>query len=192
MPSLNWNFAEVVNSPALAIIEQAPLPGLGYSPKCESTRRAIEKLLVDKISIGGGNSKKTSETLALSGLWLLAGELDRSHSLSQSIETAEGAYWHGIMHRREGDFWNSKYWFRRVGNHAVLAELAETMTSHGQQLEAAGLSCSALVCSRTLAASLVDLCQAAMLEKQNDLVPQLELICWWEWQLLFRYSLLQS
>jgi hypothetical protein len=31
-----------------------------------------------------------------------------------------GAFWHGIMHRREPDAWNSKYWFRKVGRHPVL------------------------------------------------------------------------
>jgi hypothetical protein len=27
------------------------------------------------------------------------------------------------MHRREGDYWNSKYWFRQVGNHPIFADL---------------------------------------------------------------------
>jgi hypothetical protein len=61
----------------------------------------------------------------MSGLWLLAGDLDRSHTISQGIGSAEGSFWHGIMHRREGDFSNSKYWFRRVGNHPVLDQLAQ-------------------------------------------------------------------
>jgi hypothetical protein len=59
----------------------------------------------------------------LSGLWLLHGYLDESHKLSQEIETASGSYWHGLMHRREPDFGNSKYWFRRVGTHAIFPAL---------------------------------------------------------------------
>ena len=34
-------------------------------------------------------------------------------------------YWHGIMHRREGDFSNSHYWFRKVGNHPAIAVVRE-------------------------------------------------------------------
>lgn len=56
-------------------------------------------------------------------LWLYVDELDRSHVISQSIENATGSYWHGIMHRREGDFSNSHYWFHRVGNHAAMAKI---------------------------------------------------------------------
>lgn len=51
--------------------------------------------------------------------WLIHDYLDRSHTISQSIETPSGSFWHGIMHRREGDFSNAKYWFRRVGRHAT-------------------------------------------------------------------------
>jgi hypothetical protein len=59
----------------------------------------------------------------LAGLWLYHDFLDESHRLSQDIDTPEGSYWHGLMHRREPDFSNSKYWFRRVGRHPVHAAL---------------------------------------------------------------------
>lgn len=59
----------------------------------------------------------------LSGLWLLHNHLHRSHDISQSIETPEGSWWHAIMHRTEGDFSNSKYWYRRVGEHELFAEM---------------------------------------------------------------------
>jgi hypothetical protein len=59
----------------------------------------------------------------LSGLWLLHDFLDKSHQISQSIATSTGSFWHGIMHRREGDYWNSKYWFRQVENHPVFSPL---------------------------------------------------------------------
>lgn len=58
-------------------------------------------------------------TLA-SALWLYVDELDLSHTISQNIDDATGSYWHGIMHRREGDFSNSHYWFRRAGLHPVM------------------------------------------------------------------------
>ena len=60
----------------------------------------------------------------LAGLWLLHGFLDESHEISQSLKTAEGSFWHGIMHRIEPDFWNSKYWYRQVGSHQVIEAMA--------------------------------------------------------------------
>ena len=60
----------------------------------------------------------------LAGLWLLHGFLDESHEISQSLKTAEGSFWHGIMHRIEPDFWNSKYWYRQVGSHQVIDTMA--------------------------------------------------------------------
>ncbi len=63
------------------------------------------------------------------GLFLYFSALDESHTISQSIGTASGSYWHGIMHRQEGDWGNAKYWFRRVGTHPVLRELDEEAAS---------------------------------------------------------------
>lgn len=62
------------------------------------------------------------------GLYQLHDFLDESHQCSQSIEGRglhrAGDYWHAIMHRREPDYGNSKYWFRHVGPHPIFAELA--------------------------------------------------------------------
>jgi hypothetical protein len=57
------------------------------------------------------------------GLWLYVDELDRSHRISQGLGNQSGSFWHAIMHRREGDFGNSGYWFRRTGQHPVMSEI---------------------------------------------------------------------
>ena len=60
----------------------------------------------------------------LAGLWLRFDWLDESHQISQSIESPTGSFWHAIMHRREGDFSNSKYWYARCASHPSLQTLA--------------------------------------------------------------------
>jgi hypothetical protein len=54
------------------------------------------------------------------GLWLYVDDLDRSHLISQELHSIEGALWHAVMHRREGDFGNSKYWLREAGDIQIL------------------------------------------------------------------------
>jgi hypothetical protein len=56
--------------------------------------------------------------------WLLHDYHDQCHKICQDIATPSGSYWHAILHRREPDYDNAKYWFRRVGSHPVLARLA--------------------------------------------------------------------
>ena len=60
----------------------------------------------------------------LAGLWLWHDGLEESHRISQSISDSTGSFWHAIMHRREGDFSNSKYWYARAVGHPVLATIA--------------------------------------------------------------------
>ncbi len=58
------------------------------------------------------------------GLHLLNDDLATSHRLAQVHEGEPLAdYWHAIIHRREGDYGNSRYWFGRVGRAPVLAEV---------------------------------------------------------------------
>ena len=78
--------------------------------------------LVEDIVNGPGLS---SHPALAAGLWLYVDALDRSHVLSQGIDDATGSFWHGIMHRREGDFGNSHYWFRRVGTHPAMKSIPD-------------------------------------------------------------------
>jgi hypothetical protein len=60
------------------------------------------------------------------GLYLRFDFLDESHAISQEDEgNPDRDFWHAIMHRREPDAANSKYWWRRVGAHPVLPTLRE-------------------------------------------------------------------
>ena len=58
------------------------------------------------------------------GLHVLNDDLASAHPLSQELEGDPLAdYWHAIIHRREGDYSNSRYWFGRVGSLPLLAEV---------------------------------------------------------------------
>lgn len=61
----------------------------------------------------------------LAGLWLRYDFLDESHSISQEINSSTGSFWHGILHRREPDYGNAKYWFRHVGRHPIFPRLRD-------------------------------------------------------------------
>jgi len=62
--------------------------------------------------------------LAKIGLHLLNDDLEASHALAQAHEGEPLAdYWHAIIHRRDGDYGNSRYWFGRVGRTPILAEI---------------------------------------------------------------------
>jgi hypothetical protein len=48
-------------------------------------------------------------------LWYALDGLAQAHAIFQEEPGFLGAYCHGMMHRREGDFWNANYWFRAAG-----------------------------------------------------------------------------
>jgi len=68
-----------------------------------------------EIAVLASEAAVRQPALVQAAIWYYVDDLDRSHNISQNIEGPEGAFWHGLMHRREGDFWNAKYWFRRAG-----------------------------------------------------------------------------
>ncbi len=47
-----------------------------------------------------------------------------AHEAAQEVAGPDGSFLHAQMHRREGDYWNSKYWWKRVGVHPCFRPLA--------------------------------------------------------------------
>jgi len=95
--------------------------------------RAMDHLVVNGYRPNGGVElvRQALENPALrnkptleAGLWLYVDELDLSHRASQKLARPSGSFWHAIMHRREGDFSNSHYWYRKAGQHPVINRIA--------------------------------------------------------------------
>ncbi len=118
-------------------------------------------------------------------LWLRFNYLDESHKISQDVETPEGSFWHGILHRREGDFDNAKYWFRRVGTHPVFASLCRAAA---ELAAAAPEARAAFLAGQKIwdPFAFVDLCAAAV-RGQAKCLALCEDVQRREWELLFDY-----
>ena len=132
MPQLDLFAAEefaVLPAALLAEIDSAKMPALGSELPPTALSELLDRALFQTPMLerqeNQGALTKPQMDLCLSGLWLLAGDLDQSHAIRQQLPSQEGSFWHGIMHRREGDFGNAKYWFRKVGDHPVIQQLPE-------------------------------------------------------------------
>ena len=57
---------------------------------------------------------KTALLLAVQAA--LDGEWDQSHKLAQDYSDATANWIHAVLHKIEGDAWNSKYWYARTAD----------------------------------------------------------------------------
>jgi hypothetical protein len=104
-------------------------------------------------ALAGSSVERRDAALGLALLW--HDDLDGAHELCQAHEGHPDCdYVHALLHRREGDFANAKYWFREVGPHPVFATVATAATELGQ---------SGLVADgQWRPAAMVDACAAAL------------------------------
>ena len=105
---------ELLNTPSVPELG----PGVRKGVESEAALNArLEPLLA--------KAPKEAAELIRGTVLLWHDHLEAAHTIAQGIETADGSYLHAIMHRREPDYSNAKYWFQRVGKHPCFARLAE-------------------------------------------------------------------
>lgn len=168
------------------LIDDAELPPLGPGDQNQDAFDRLQALELDSLADEPIQDPQFAEC-CLAGLWLRHNYLERSHEYSQSIETAEGSYWHGIMHRREPDFSNAKYWFRRVGDHPVFdalsgaaAHLIDRSGEKDERLKSLSRDWDPF--------AFVDLCEAAYRGRESEALTQAcRELADAEWTLLFEY-----
>ncbi|QDV16657.1 hypothetical protein Pan153_12880 [Gimesia panareensis] len=84
-------------------------------------------------------TSRPDATAVKAGLLCIHDYLDESHQFSQSVQHdgrhRAGDYWHHIMHRREPDYSNAKYWSRAVGYHPLLDELPDMVAPLFEQFQ---------------------------------------------------------
>lgn len=52
---------------------------------------------------------------ALQALWYdKKGDADKAHQIVQNASDTDSAWVHAYIHRKEGDFSNARYWYRRT------------------------------------------------------------------------------
>ena len=153
-------------------------------------RQALLELTMEKAFAGQDLRDASSAACCISAVWLWHDFLDQSHEISQQIHSSSGSFWHAIMHRRECDFSNSKYWFRKVADHPVY----EAMTTAAENLLAQQTQVSdvQLISDGSWDPYLfVDLCQQAG-AGDSTLLSLCQELTRTEWQLLFDHCYQQA
>ena len=143
------------------------------------------------LTAGGGDSERARTTIreagvrqlfpksrapkaAMSGLYLYFGCWAEAHETAQDIATPEGSYWHAIVHRQEPDAWNSAYWFRQVGAHAIYPALRY-----------AAVEIAFDAGPRWKPEAFIEFCERARQSPGSEVERQAREVQLAEWQLLF-------
>jgi hypothetical protein len=77
--------------------------------------RRIREATEEELTGGAVLADASYPRLVRTGLLYAYDAVDEAHRIVQEIKSDEGSYWHAMVHRREGDFENARYWYRRTG-----------------------------------------------------------------------------
>jgi hypothetical protein len=100
----------------LNLLETPEPPHMTMKPRAGTLPIAEINKQVEALFVNSEAPRFTRE-LSRAAVLLWHDHFDAAHEIAQDIENANGSLLHGILHRREPDYMNARYWFRRVGQH---------------------------------------------------------------------------
>lgn len=125
---MNTNPESTITGPLMRWLETLP-----KTMPLSAVKRPVEE---HSLAVLISDAKLASDSLMIAMLWLRIGEIDHSHAIVQDDPSPLGSYLHGIVHRLEQDFWNSKYWFKQVREPSLLSSVSrfvsEFLTDNGK------------------------------------------------------------
>jgi hypothetical protein len=81
-----------------------------------------------RASVGGSVPPDVPPLLI--ALWHDArGDWPAAHAIAQDVDSAEGAWVHAYLHRKEGDLANARYWYRRASREEATGTLDDEWTN---------------------------------------------------------------
>ena len=121
---MSIEYPPLINEIVQKLDARQPLPPLAPEKEWDSElTKQIQASSTSDLFDGRALKDSSLANAVKSALLLWNDALDDSHDISQGVRSKTGSYWHGIMHRREPDYSNSKYWFARVGSHPIFPAL---------------------------------------------------------------------
>ncbi len=164
MTATGFSFDPQAYGPAVAELLLPPREcPLGPGQPNRAAEGRLTALTPEALLAGRPLVDRAMAQACLAGLWLYHDFLDESHAISQEIHTPSGSFWHGILHRREGDFENAKYWLRRVGNHPVYDPLRQATAAAAAAMPSGNSDATSRLLTQSAwdPLAFVDLCRAA-------------------------------
>jgi hypothetical protein len=153
----------IVNRQCEKLLATPELAPLGPGPRSGIQTELNLDNALDKIFANTDFSVERQQLIrALILLW--HDHLDAAHKIAQEIDTTDGAFVHGIMHRREPDYSNAKYWFHRVGQHSVFPEIVARAKVISDDVVTARLTQN----GKWDAPAFIDCCEEAAHRKDSD------------------------
>ena len=172
--------------PEIAELLDPNLPPLGPGVPQTQFEQPLKKKVPESL-LGAPVVSSEAGVCCLAGMWLWNGFLDQSHELSQSTDTPEGSWWHGIMHRREPDAGNAAYWFHRVGDHSLFSTLGDRVQKHATQTEVTDETQWLLHCTAWNPHQFIEACEAARCTPDESVCRVLREVAAIEWYSLFEH-----
>ena len=145
-------------NPFQKLFATSATPELGPGPRAGVTPLAGLNHQIDAALAHRAPAAAAREQLrALVLLW--HDHHDAAHQIVQDLENTDGSYVHAILHRREPDFDNARYWFRRVGRHTCFSTLAQRVENLLRTAPAPGLARKLLARSAWDAFAFIEACE---------------------------------